>query len=373
MAQVRRRGKNKYTISVYLGRDAQGKRRYHYETFYGTLTQARHRAAELEVQLKRKTGPRNAAMKLSEYLQMWLARIKDTVAERTWDTYSWHVRKLTECAGHLQLYNISAMELQDALGNLQHLSPKSVRGICATLRTALRQAVSWGLLATDPTMGIKTPRVEPKKRKILTKEEHQRLLEATRHFKHGLVIYLLAETGMRLGEVLGLTWQDVSFERKTITISRAADVRHRKLNTEPKNVHSIRTIQINDKMVALLKEHKRKQENAKVTPFNRADDLVFKSDDGRVLKEQSVRRTLKKALKKAGIQDHMRIHDLRHSAGSLLLEAGYSLASVAEFLGHSNTSTTSSIYAHAVRRAGCVSDACAPITDKPADRAQESQ
>ena len=59
MAQVRRRGPNKYTISIYLGRDQEGKRIYHNETFHGNLTSARHRAAELEVEIKKRTGPKN--------------------------------------------------------------------------------------------------------------------------------------------------------------------------------------------------------------------------------------------------------------------------------------------------------------------------
>lgn len=374
LAQVKRRSPNTYTISVYLGRDENGKRKYHYETFYGKLTDAKLRASELETKLKRRNGPKAAAMTLGEYLQqIWLKRIKLKVAERTFETYVWHVRKLVEYAGHLHLYNLETDELEDALGSLESLSPKSIRGICATLRTALRNPAARKILTTDPTVGITTPRVIHKKRKTLTPEEHQELLKATHSYKHGIVIYLLAETGIRLGEALGLTWQDVNFSKRTITIRRSANVRHRTLNEQPKNSYSIRTIKINDALATLLKEHRTKQKDEIIRNINKDADLVSRSSDGRVLRERAIRLTLERVLKKAGITEHMRIHDLRHSAGSLLLENGYSLASVSEFLGHSNTSTTASVYTHAVRHVGCVSDTYNNHADKMTDQQNQSQ
>ncbi|MBO8129287.1 MAG: site-specific integrase [Peptococcaceae bacterium] len=369
MAQVRRRGKNKYTISIYLGRDEYGKRRYHYETFHGTLTQAKLRAAELEVKLKHHTGPKQAAMSLGKYLEMWLQKIKGTVTERTWETYEWHVRRLIPVVGHLQLYNLTALSLQDALQSLQGLSPRTMRGIYGTLKTALRQAVVWGILGTDITAGLRTPRMPRKQRHVLTSNELAQLLDAAKGYKHYLVIRLLALTGMRLGEVLGLKWGDIDFDKHTITVCRSVDTRRRRLKPEgdeTKTISSARTFTLDAETLVLLRQKKQEE---KVTPLNKDDTLIFGFGD-KPMGEDAIRKTLARALKKAGLPK-MRIHDLRHTSGSILLDQGVPLPVVSAWLGHSSTATTAAVYAHAVRNNNNVLNLSG--ADKKADKTQRSQ
>lgn len=348
MARLERKGPNKYLIVIYLGRDAKGKRTYHREAFNGTLPQARLRAAELEAQLKKRAGPAKLSMTLGQYLDTWLTRIRGTVSERTWETYSWRVRRLKEALGRLPMHNLTAFALQEALAGLHgKAKPRTLRDMYSTLRTALRQAVAWGLLPSDPTPGLRTPKVPREEKKVLTAQELKKLLEAAKRYKHYLIIRLLALTGMRLGEALGLKWQDVDLEKGTLTVRRAADVRHRKLK-ETKTSSSERTLLLDAETVALLKAHRKA--GGKVHSLAvRRNDLVFAAPDGRPVKESAVRKTLNRALAKAGLP-HIRIHDLRHTAGSLLLDAGYSLPTVAAFLGHSSPATTAAVYAHAVRK-----------------------
>lgn len=365
MAQVRRRGPNSYTISVYLGRGPDGKRQYHHETFHGARTQAKLYAAELEVRLKRRTGPKAAAMNLGEYLDLWLERIKPpAVSERTWQTYEWHVRKLKAHAGRLPLYNLTAGVLQEALAGLFEELPSSARKIAGTLRTALRQAAAWGYIPADPTVGLRTPRTPRRTRRVLSREEAARLLEALKGYRHGLAVRMLLLTGMRVGELLGLRWSDVDFTKGTVTVRRAADVRARKLKQEPKTPAAYRTLALDPETLRMLEEHRRAAAKAKVSPLRKGEVLVFENE-GRPLSGNSVRRTLLRALKKAGLP-RMRPHDLRHSAGSILLDAGVPLATVSAFLGHSSPAVTAAIYAHAVRKAGSVADVL--DADKKTDR-----
>lgn len=167
---------------------------------------------------------------------------------------------------------------------------------------------------------------------------------------------LLAVTGMRLGEALGLKWKDISFEHGTIFINRAACTRTRELKDEPKTPNSIRTIPIDEETMSLLKEHFRKTVgNNKIYPLKTKEYLVF-SENGHVLSDDAVRKTVNRILKKAGL-DHIRVHDLRHTAASLLIDNGYALPIVALLLGHGSPNTTSRIYTHAVRRGVNVVDA----------------
>ncbi len=365
MAQLRRKGPNYYLITVYLGRNAKGKKIFHNEAFRGTLPEARQRGAELEVGMKRRVGPASLSMTVGQYLETWLARIKHTVSERTYETYSWHVRRLQEVLSRAPMYNLTAFGLQEALAGLQqNLKPKTLKGIYGTLRTAMRQAIAWGLFTTDPTAGLRTPRSPRQERKVLTQQELQAVLDAAKNYKYYLVIRLLALTGMRIGEVLGLKWQDIDFKKEMLTIKRSADGRKRKLNPQTKTASSERTMKLDPETVSLLTAHKKMQ---KVIPLK--DNLIF-SYNGRVIRENAVRRTLNYALKKAGL-DHMRVHDLRHTAGSLLLDAGYSFPVVAAFLGHSSPATTAAVYAHAVRKGGSMVDLLAN-SDQNSDQSKKA-
>jgi len=260
------------------------------------------------------------------------------------------------------MYNLTAFDLQEALSGIGHLKPKTLKGIYGTLRTAMRQAVAWGLLESDLAAGLRAPRVPRQERRVLTQQELQAVLNAARGYKYYLVIRLLALTGMRLGEVLGLKWQDIDFKKETLTVKRAADGRHRKLKPQTKTASSERMFKLDEETMRLLTAHKKEQ---KIVAMNN-ETLVF-SCNGRVVREDVIRRTLNYALKKAGLP-HIRVHDLRHTAGSLLLDAGYSFPSVAAFLGHSSPATTAAVYAHAIRKGGNVIDLL-----KEADQKQKNQ
>lgn len=345
MAQIRRRGPNRYLITLYVGRDAQGNKIFKNETFYGSPSEAKKRAAELEVG-KRKKGPRKLAMIVREYLETWLERIKGTVSRRTHESYTFHVKRALPVIGNLQLYDLTAWDLQERMINLSG-SPKTLKGTYGVIKTALRQAVAWGLMSADPTSGIKPPRVPRREIKVLDRDDLLKLLESAPKYKHHLIIRLLAVTGARLGEILGLTWRDINLEKGTVKIRRAVDLRCRELK-QTKTSSSQRTLALDTETITLLMGLQKSQEQGKIASLKQGDTLVFKAPDGRPVREMAVRRTLNRILKSAGL-DHIRIHDLRHTAASLLLDQGVSLASVAAFLGHSSTATTASIYTHAVR------------------------
>lgn len=352
MTEIRRRGPNRYLIVIYLGRDADGKRIRKSETFYGTRHQAELRGAELEVRYKRPAGPRASAMRLEQYLQKWLLEVEGTVAERTWETYEWHVRRLIPLVGHLPLYGLSAMELQETMRGMEG-APATIKNIQGTLKTALRQAVAWDLIPSDPTLGLRYRRVPRKSRRVLQPGELDAVLEAARGYKHYPVLRLLAGTGMRLGEALGLKWSDMDLERGIATIRRSVDTRKRcfKPEDDPKTETSLRTVELDLETVILLsalkQDRMRERVNRKVSPLRIDDELVFGPGD-RPLGEYSVRRTLNAALKKAGLS-HIRLHDLRHGAGSIMLDRGVPLPQVAALLGHT-PDTLMKVYAHALRQ-----------------------
>ncbi|WP_333871253.1 site-specific integrase [Desulforamulus putei] len=354
MAQIRERKPGVFTISVYLGKDNDGKKKFHHETFKGKLRAAQQRARILEANKDSLKGSANQEMILAKYLDYWLEMTKKTVTERTWETYEYHVKKLKPLIGDIRLSEIRVLTLQERLVYCD-LSARTVKGIYGTLRTAIRQAIAWGLIDRDVTSGLKPPRNSHKERRILNSEELHKLLAAAKGYKHYALIRLLAVTGMRLGEAAGLKWRDIDFEKETVTIYRSADTRKRKMKDEPKNLGSRRRLQLDGETLEALKKHKKSMESPKVANIRQEDELVF-HQNGRPLNGTMVRRALDRALRRAGLP-HIRVHDLRHGAGSLMLDAGFSLPSVSSVLGHSTPATTAAIYLHAVKTGTNVIDA----------------
>lgn len=372
---VKRRGPKNYTISIFLGRDKNGKRIYKYETFHGNLTQARQREAELKASL-RSVGPKKSAVYLGDYFDLWLDNIEESVEETTYRIYSYHIKKLKPVVGDLTLYGLTADMLQERMKNkFNNLTHKTQKGIYATLRTVLRKAVASGLISSDPTVGLSIPRGKQQEHNVLNQEELLKLLDVLKEYKHHAILRLLAVTGMRVSEVLALKWKDIDFKKCTVTIKRAADTVKRKLHDKTKTPASTRTIKLDDETIQILKKHQEEQSKYSITPLKKNEGLVFRTPDNRVIRYGAVRSTLMRALKRAGLE-HIRIHDLRHTVATILLNNGCSLSLVASLLGHANVGVTATIYTHKNRGGESLLNVIDPdlgySADKSADKNQKS-
>lgn len=185
-------------------------------------------------------------------------------------------------------------------------------------------------------------------RDIYKGSELKLFIETAKTYKHYLPLKILALTGLRIGELMGLRWRNVTVDG-TIKIVEAVSSRLRYLK-DTKTKNSKRVLWLDEELVQELKEHKKQ-----MTLRNKAgdNDFVFQSDDGECLRYQVVLKAKNRVLKKAKLH-HIRLHDLRHGAGSLMLDAGESITSVAEQLGQV-PATTAGTYSHALRKGGSIS------------------
>jgi integrase len=343
MASIKKRGTNIWQITIYLGKDENGKKINRWETIHGTKTQAKARGAELEAEIKRKTNSKGILMTVGQMLDFWLIEIEKTVYERTFQKYKWHVSKLKPIVGDIELIEIRPLDIKQRLDGIEGLSPRTIKDLYCTLRTAFNLASAWDLVRENVMKGIKPPTIEHKERDILTEEQLKYFIESAKEYKHYLVLRILALTGMRIGEVLGLKWGDVNWESGEITILRSANTRSRVLK-DTKTKQSPRTILLDEETIKLLKQQKKDSLKSKIG----LNDLVFQNEEGKPLRYNAIRRTKEKILKKTGLQ-HIRLHDLRHGVGSIMIDNGSSITEVAELLGQ-KPSTTAGIYSHAMRK-----------------------
>lgn len=235
------------------------------------------------------------------------------------------------------------------------LSPTSVRRIHAMLRKAPRDAKRWGRVERNPTDLADPPPmkvVNAARRRSMTtwtEDDLARFLTPTEgHALHTLWAFA-ASTGMRRSELLGLRWADIDLDRRTATVRQIViNGEHGYLlERDEKSVASGRTIHLSKRTVAMLAEHRRRQDEDREAagPAWQNHDLVFAQADGRWWNPPAISLAFGRAVKRAGVP-HIRLHDVRHTHASLLLAAGVNPKVVSERLGHSSVAFTLDTYAH---------------------------
>jgi len=296
--------------------------------------------------------PPDRSQTVGQYLTNWIeGSIRPSVRARTHESYALNVRRLVPHLGHYRLGALTPVAIENTYGALLQsgLSRRSVEQAHAVLHRALNQAVKWGLLGRNPADAVNVPRPERREMRTLDEKQVQRLFEATAgHRLRGLWV-LLVTTGLRLGEALGLCWDDIDQTAGRLVVRRSLQ-RQREAGlvfVEPKSAKSRRTVHLAESTVAVLREQRRQQlgERLSAGPAWQDQGLVFCREDGRPLEPSSVTEHLHRALKAADLPQ-VRVHDLRHTAATLLLARGVHPKVVQELLGHSTISLTLDIYSH---------------------------
>jgi integrase len=241
-----------------------------------------------------------------------------------------------------QVQALLASKLQDGL------APRTVCGIRAVLRTALDQAVKWDAIPRNAAALVDPPRLTRYKARVLDVAEAQAFLAAAEQHKLGPLFSVTLAIGLRLGEALGLQWQDIDFGAKTLRVARAVQwIKKEMTYVEPKSERSRRTIPLPAFAYELLEKLRAECREERFAKGKRwkDDTPVFPSSVGTPLDESNVRKAFKAILESAGLP-HMRIHDLRHTCATLLVAQGVHPRVVMETLGHSQISLTMDTYSH---------------------------
>lgn len=236
------------------------------------------------------------------------------------------------------------------------LATGTIKHIHNIIKPALRQAVNEGLITKNPASDIKPPRiVRTREARVLNKEQAGRYLETLKEHRLYAAFLLEMTTGLRRGELIGLQWKDLDMEKLSIKIRRQVNRISQKdgstiLDYAPlKTPAAYRTIVLPSIAISELKRYKKFQavEKLKAGKMYKDEDLLFCTPTGEKLDTRYLYRVHTKALKDAGI-DHTAFHNLRHSVATLLLQAGESIKTVQDILGHSDAETTLNCYSHVI-------------------------
>ena len=256
----------------------------------------------------------------------------------------------------LTLRELEARHLQMFYSEmLRRVTPNTVIHYHAVIHSALKYAVKTDMLIQNVADKVDRPRKNSFQPVFLSAEEMQKMFEALRETKLELPVLVAAFYGLRRGEVVGLKWDAIDFERDTITIKHI--VTNAKIDGKceivcadrAKTKSSLRTLplvsNIREKLLALREQQK---ENRRVCGncYNyEYDGFVFVDELGERMRVEYLTNAFPKFLESHGLR-RMRFHDLRHSCASLLLANGVPLKHIQEWLGHSDIGTTANIYSH---------------------------
>lgn len=236
------------------------------------------------------------------------------------------------------------------------MSARSVESAHAVLRAALKDAVRQGVVARNVTDAVKPPRPVRKEMKVLSAEQARTLVESTRDDRFGPLWALLVTTGLRIGEAFGLTWDDVDLDGRRLVVRRALQCQKEAglVLAEPRTGRSQRTVHLSQVAVAALREQRKRQAaggGLAAGPHgsrgHRRPSGAFPSSSRSLTAVRAIRTPLREAflaaLERAGLPA-IRVHDLRHTAATILPSRGTHPKIVQELLGHSTITMTMDTY-----------------------------
>jgi integrase len=289
---------------------------------------------------------------VGEFLDQWLTEVvQPNVRPWTYKGYEVHVRlHLKPAIGHIPLAKLAPLHVQQLLNAKKSagLSPKSIRYIRGTLRTALNQAVRWDLLSRNPASVVDGPRVGHYEIHPFTPEEARAFLAAMKGDRLEALYSVALTMGLRQGEALGLCWKEVDLEMGYLRVSKQLQRFGGETRlVEPKTTRSRRTLALPASIARSLREHRDRQlKERRAAGSNWTETgLVFTTVAGKPIDATKISKDFHRHLDRAGIAQR-RFHDLRHSCATLLLVQGVSPRVVMEVLGHSQISLTMNTYTH---------------------------
>ena len=358
---IRQRSKGSWEIFYDMGADpVTGKRRQKSQTVKGTKRDAQRRLREVLLSIEQSSYVKPNKITLGEWLSQWLRDyVSMNTTDRTQESYSYIVEgHLIPSLGKVVLADLQPQDVQryyaeklnkgrtDGKGGL---SGRSVVYYHRILSKALDYAVKMGVVVRNVANLVEPPRVKKVTMNTLSTEEVTRFLEAAKETDYYVFFATLLYTGLRRGELLALRWRNLDLIKGNLTVVETAY----KLGNgdyiikEPKTAHSRRSVTLSTSLIELLRAYRIDQELLRIqlgVSLN-ADDFVFIRPDGSPLNPSAVSLAFRRIIHKAGLKD-IRIHDLRHTHATLMLQAGVNPKVVSERLGHASISITLDIYSH---------------------------
>lgn len=358
-----------YRVDLGPGVDGDGvfrTRRQRYRSGFPTKAAAAAALATLSASVGDGSHVEASRLTVGVYLQQWLegrTRLRPTTRE-SYERYL--ERYFVPLLGHVELRALRAVDIERAYAEIrkgfgrgvkrrQTIKPATLLRLHSVLKAALNTAVRRKLLPYNPALGVELEPVRRPRVRPFEPEELGRFLDEAGRHHLGPLFEVMALTGLRRGEAVGLRWQDVDLTRGFLNVRQQVVRQRGELLTGPPKTRTgeDRRVDLDSGTIGVLLAHRLRQEEDRRRHGLPApgSDLVFTWPDGNGYSPDYVTRQFKLLSKRAGVP-MKRLHDLRHGSASLQLAAGVPIAVVSQRLGHSTIALTADTYSHLLEGVG---------------------
>lgn len=355
-----------WAYKVDLGRAAGGKRQQRVRGGFDTETDAQRALRELLHKIDRQDYVEPSARTVRGFLvEEWLPAIRANVAGGTFRKRRRHVeRYVVPTLGGVKLQEVTAAALEQLYGRLGTegasrgpLAASTVADAHRTLHKAFEDAIRWGYLSRNPAKAAEPPSQASVKAdaraalRVWTPEQLRAFIDATTDHAYGTAFTLAAMTGARRSELLAVRWEDVDLDAARITFGRAAVLDADgvlELRDSTKSSTSSRTIALDPQTVVRLRSHRVAQAEQRLRAGSAWHhlDLVLCRADGSPLSPAAMSLAFRRANDRHQGLPRVRLHDLRHTHATILLQNGVPVRTVAQRLGHASATITMDVYSH---------------------------
>lgn len=346
------RGNVTYQITLELDRDPiTGVRHRRYHTVHGTKRDAQEVLKKLLLNPDENLNSVRSSIRLREWMRVWLDEYLPHISQTTRDGYEEKVRNhINPALGGTPLNQLDPTQIQRFINSRidRGMSPKSIRSMFNNLNAALNKAVQLKILPHNPCVGVVLPKLKRYQSEVYDAEQINHLLDiASKESTSIYVICILgALLGLRRGEMTALRWEQVSFDKKTITISEnCVQTSRGAQKKDPKSEAGKRTISVGDKALNALREVKDHYDEACKGPWFHDSGYVLFKEDGNPYRPDCITQLWGRFIQRTDLP-YIRLHDLRHTNATLLIANGVSARVVQHRLGHTDVSTTLQRYVH---------------------------
>lgn len=294
------------------------------------------------------------------WFDIWIAEYLGGVKDTTREQYRYLLRvHIKPCLGAVKLGALTAPMIQNMYNAAQaeRLSAKSVRNLHGVVHHALDKAVKLGYIKVNPCLACELPRVVKKEMKTISGDHLSRFLQAIKGNPYEDLMFVTVFCGLRQGEVMGLTWDCIDFDRGNITISKQLQKERREGGGGEYRFVALkndkqRTLTPAPEVFTVLRHTQVEQMKARLKAgqsWNNALNLVFTRPLGNHLSSRTVYNNFKRVAQEIGLPD-VRFHDLRHTYATLSLQNGDDIKTVSENLGHATVAFTLDTYGHVTEK-----------------------